>query len=80
MAVEGMARAIWADDPAPLTLPGEYVEEPRGYRMRDGRLTGVVAHVHPDPRVQRVLELKRERETGQAIDRLRLIHRTKPQT
>jgi hypothetical protein len=31
--------------------------------------------VHPDPRVQEIVEIKRENAMGQAADRLRLIHR-----
>jgi hypothetical protein len=77
-AAEAQARALFADDPEPLTLTGDLVEQGRGYRLRDGRsIAGTVA-VHPDPRVQAVLEQVRERETAQAIDRLRLIHRTRP--
>jgi hypothetical protein len=77
-AAEAQARALFADDPEPLTLTGDLVEQGRGYRLRDGRsIAGTVA-VHPDPRVQTVLEQVRERETAQAIDRLRLIHRTRP--
>ncbi|OGS08273.1 MAG: hypothetical protein A2270_10605 [Elusimicrobia bacterium RIFOXYA12_FULL_51_18] len=74
LAVEAMARSVWDDDPIPLNLPGEYSKAPRGYRMRGGTKLGVEVDIHPDPRVQRVLELKRERESLQAIDRIRLIH------
>ncbi len=73
-AMEGMARAIWADDPEPLTLSRTYEKATRGIRMRDGSAMPVEVDVHPDPRVQRVLELHRERESEQAADRLRLIH------
>jgi len=74
LAVEALARSVWDDDPKPLNLPGTYSKAPRGYRMRGGAKLGVEVDVHPDPRVQRVLELKRERESLQAIDRIRLIH------
>jgi hypothetical protein len=75
-AVEATARAIWFDDPAPLLLPGEYDTSVRGYRLRSGACAGVrIRHSeHPDHRVQRVLELHRERGSAQAIDRLRLVH------
>ncbi len=53
---------------------GRYPELPLGYRMRDGSPKGVLTPIHPDRRVQRVLELIRENELVQAIDRLRLIH------
>jgi putative DNA primase/helicase len=77
-AVEAQARALFADDLEPLTLTGALVRQVRGYRMRDGRQHGVTVEVHPDARVQALLEQVRERETGQALDRLRLIHRTRP--
>ena len=77
-AAEAQARALFADDPEPLILTGDLMEMTRGYRLRDGRsIAGKVA-VHADPRVQAVIEQVRERETAQAIDRLRLIHRTVP--
>ncbi|MHB2025145.1 MAG: hypothetical protein ACYCPQ_00695 [Elusimicrobiota bacterium] len=78
IAVEDTARAIWDDDPEPLNLPGIYTKVTRGYRLKSGAKRGVEIEVHPDPRVQRVLEIKRERESLQAIDRLRLIHALHP--
>ncbi|MGH7101523.1 MAG: hypothetical protein ACREFJ_03920, partial [Acetobacteraceae bacterium] len=79
-AVEGMARAIWSDDPEPLQVPRQYETGVRGYRLRSGERKGVQIryYLHPDARVQQVLELKREREAVQAIDRLRLVHAEKP--
>ena len=77
LAVEALARSVWDDDPVPLNLPGSYAKAMRGYRLRGGERNGVEVDVHPDPRVQRVLELKRERETLQAIDRTRLVHADK---
>ena len=44
--------------------------------MRDGSIRVDEVRVHPDPRVQRVLEQVREREIEQAIDRIRLVHNT----
>jgi hypothetical protein len=78
-AVESIARAIWFDDPQPLEFADDWALEKRGYRVR-GNLPalGVEVVVHPDKRVQAVLEQLRERESTQAIDRLRLIHATKP--
>ena len=72
--VEADARALWSDDPEPLNLPGHYSKATRGIRMRDGSGVPVEVDVHPDPRVQRVLELYREREAEQGGDRLRAIH------
>ena len=77
-AMEDVARALWATDPIPLVLPGCYQKTPRGLRMHDGSAIPVHVDVHPDPRVQRVLELHRERESEQAVDRLRLIHNAEP--
>jgi hypothetical protein len=74
VAVEALARSVWDDDPVPLNLSGAYSKAPRGYRMRGGARVGVEVDIHQDPRVQRVLELKRERESLQAIDRIRLVH------
>ncbi len=76
LAVEDMARALFSDDPEPLNLTGGYVKETRGIRMRDGSAVPVEVWVHPDPRVQALLELVRERELEQGMDRLRLIHNT----
>jgi hypothetical protein len=76
--VEAMARALFADDPEPLNLFGKLVERERRFRMRDGSDAASVVWVHPDLRVQAVLEQVREREMGQAIDRLRLVHRAVP--
>lgn len=73
-AMEALARALWAADPEPLRLPGAYEQQTRGIRMRDGSAVPVKVHAHPDARVQRVVELHRERESEQALDRLRLIH------
>jgi hypothetical protein len=42
--------------------------------MRDGSTQSVKVKVHPDRRVQAVVEQAREAEMLQAIDRLRLIH------
>ncbi|MFC7695040.1 hypothetical protein ACFQY5_41230 [Paeniroseomonas aquatica] len=72
--VEADARALWSDDPEPLNLPGRYIKATRGIRMRDGSGEPVEVDIHPDPRVQRVLELYRERESEQGGDRLRAIH------
>ena len=75
-AVEGEARAIWPYEA--LVLPGQYVDAPSGYRMRDGREVGLMVQSHPDPRVRSILRQKRESESEQAIDRHRLIHRDVP--
>lgn len=78
--MEREARAIWAEDPIPLKLLGtdRYPEQHLGYRLANGNKVGVKTTVHPDSRVQKLLELARERELEQAIDRLRLVHNQKP--
>jgi hypothetical protein len=50
----------------------------RGYLMKDGSRTAVTVQVHPDPRVQALVEQVREREIEQMVGRLRLVHRTRP--
>lgn len=78
--VETIARGLCCDDPEALHLCGAYAKALRGYRLKDGRRLGVEVDIHPDPRVQGVLELKRERESAQAIDRIRLVHADSPKT
>jgi hypothetical protein len=80
-AVESAARALWASDPEPLRLlagDGRWSTETRGYTLRTGERSGVEIERHPDDRAQLVLELMREAETVQSVDRLRLVHRTGP--
>jgi hypothetical protein len=48
--------------------------------MRDGSKQYAKVSVHPDPRVQAVVEQTREAEMLQAIDRLRLIHTERRKT
>lgn len=77
-AAEELARALWCDHRDSLALGGAWTRRARGYRLRSGDHAGVMADVHPDERVQVLHELIRERELGQAIDRLRLVHRDEP--
>ena len=74
-AVERIARAIYADTNAELTFPGAYVKERRGYDMRDGTSRYADVQIHPEPMVQEIVELIRERMSAQGIDRLRLMWR-----
>ena len=74
-AVEDVARALFYDHAVPLTLSGQWGSEVRGYSLKAGT-EGVDVDVHPDARVQAVLDQVRENESIQAIDRLRLIHNT----
>lgn len=74
-AVEDMARALYFDETTPLDLRGAWEVRVRGYRMKgSGPAIGIETMVHPDLRVQEVLEQLRESETLQAVDRLRLLH------
>jgi hypothetical protein len=71
---EKIARSIYCDSPEPLNLADAYRKEIRGHRFRDGSRAGVPVDVHPDRRVQAIVERTRERGMCQAIDRLRFIH------
>jgi hypothetical protein len=86
-AAEQRAMAIWYDTKEPIgritpDINGRinYRKRTRRYLMRDGSTKLVNASVHPDPRVQAVVEQAREAEMVQAIDRLRLIHNEKRKT
>lgn len=78
-AIESMAKALWWDEDTPLQLVSEhgqvnnYITELRGYRMRNESPESTITQVHPDRRVQDILEQVRESEITQAIDRLRLV-------
>ena len=71
--LEAWGRAFLARDPEPLLVASGYVKATRMRRMRDGTRTPVEVEIHPDPRIQRVLEQIREAEIVQAVDRLRPI-------
>jgi hypothetical protein len=69
--LEQLARAFLARDPQPFLAAARFATATRMRRMRGGGLEPVKVEVHPDPRVQRVLEQIREAEIVQAVDRLR---------
>ena len=48
--------------------------------MREGSERRVTGRIHPDRRVQAVVEQVREAEMMQAVDRLRLIHSEREKT
>ena len=86
-AAEQRAMAIWYDTKEPIRrlsrdIRGHinYRKRTRCYLMRDGRNKHGSVSIHPDPRVQAVVEQGREAEMIQAIDRLRLIHSERPKT
>ena len=78
-ALEAIARSAFLTDRQPLQFASQWAIAERGYRLKDGSW-GVDVVVHPDPRVQAVLEQLREGESQQAIDRLRLIYATTSKT
>ena len=51
----------------------QYIRVPRPHRMRDGRLEFDLVDIHRDPIVNEVLDLIREAELVQAIDRVRAV-------
>lgn len=75
-AIESEAAALWWDSKHQPKLVQELIDEVRGYRHKDK--LGVNVQVHPSKKVQMLLEMKREKETLQALDRLRLIHCKEP--
>jgi hypothetical protein len=79
-ALEQQARALWWDAESALELvemtangSKPYGEQFRGHRTADGCGLAGRVQIHPDDRVQLVLEQIREAESVQAIDRLRLL-------
>ena len=76
-ALEDLARGLWWDaDTALISLEDAKGNKPlhkssRTYRALEYKAVQVA--VHPDPRVQLVLEQVREAESEQALDRLRLL-------
>ena len=72
-AAEDIARALYIGSPEPLLLTGKCTTAERGYYVH-GEQFGVEVTVHPDARVQAIVEQLREEETLQAIDRLRMMH------
>jgi hypothetical protein len=76
--IENAARSLFGHDAEPLLLTGAYVKQCRGYRMRDGSRRGAVVDVHPDPRVQALVEQMREREIEQVAGRPRYVRAEQP--
>lgn len=71
-AVEDAARALWYDAKEPLVLNG-YSRTSHKIQLLNGGHVVLPSWDHPDPRVQAVVRIRREAETRQAIDRVRLI-------
>jgi len=76
---EKMAKCLfWNDlDPVPVLKKGKLAESIRAYRMRDGSIQTARVSVYPHGKAQKFVELGRERETLQVIDRLRLLRNTR---
>jgi len=83
---EQRAMAIWYDTKEPIGCVPEvpvrvnYRKRVRHYLMLNGGTKGAEVSVHPDARVQAIVEQSREAEMLQAIDRLRLIHTKRRKT
>jgi len=82
-----LPRPNWYDTEQPIRcIPADkrgqmqYPVSRRPYKMHDGSRQSVKVKVHPDRRVQAVLEQVREAKMLQAIDRLRLIHSPRKKT
>lgn len=77
-AVESIARAWFAGDPE--FKVGTVTREQSALVARNGDTATVKVTAFVDRRCQEILEGIREQESLQAVDRLRLIHATKPKT
>jgi len=79
VGVENSARGLFWDDKEPikfLSFKGKhkpFENEQRPYYLSNNTTQNIPVQVHPDKRVQLLLEQIREHETVQAIDRLRLL-------
>jgi hypothetical protein len=73
--LEATARSLVGEDDEPIRGwgSGPLRTELRGYTLSAGTAGSLVA-VHPDARVQALLELSRERQVLQAIERIRTVH------
>jgi hypothetical protein len=79
-AVERIARAYAAQDPAPFESlnDSKYPEQERGIRTRDGSGRAIAVAYHPNKWADRVLRQIRDAEIEQAIDRIRPIFKDGP--
>ena len=76
--VESIARAWFAGDPG--FQVGTVTREQATLTARNGDTATITRTTFADRRCQEILESIREQESLQAVDRLRLIHATKPKT
>jgi hypothetical protein len=77
-AMENVARALYADSGERLELPGNYDKSAVDIQTAEGQPHPVSVHMHPDPRINRILWHHREAEIEQAIDRIRSVRAEKP--
>ena len=76
--LEQNAKALWFDKASISTLTDtNYPRQQRSLRMKDGSNQAVAVSYHPDKYVQILLEISREAEITQALDRLRLLRGNK---
>ena len=76
--LEQTAKALWFDEASISTLTDtNYPRQQRSLRMKDGSNQAVAVSYHPDKYVQILLEISREAEITQALDRLRLLRGNK---
>ena len=74
--LEQTAMSLWFDKGVDITSCKDretYQRNNSGLRMKDRSVQNVQASYHPDKHVQLLLEINREAEITQAIDRLRLL-------
>ena len=72
--LEQTAQALWFDKATISTIGDtKYPRHQRSFRMKDNSNQAVFVSYHPDKYVQILLEISREAEITQAIDRLRLL-------
>lgn len=76
--VESIARAWFAGDPD--FRVGTVTREQATLTARNGDTATITRTAFADRRCQEIIESIREQESLQAVDRLRLIHATKPKT
>lgn len=74
-AIDRIAIGLWCDSEGRLPLQQKKLptKEVKGYRIKNGKKLGIPVYVYEDDRLQAIMEQKRECETLQALDRLRLI-------
>ena len=77
-AWKSIARAWFAGDPG--FQVGTVTREQSALVARNGDTATITRTAFADRRCQEILESIREQESLQAVDRLRLIHATKPKT